>query len=98
VSVLGLAVVLALVPGLPAWSAGAGSSQIDTHAWAWPEPPCGLVDGTRQDRLSPVRTARSAGMVAVSAGYNHSLAVRSDGTAWRGQQPHSNLQSWTTSP
>ena len=41
-----------------------------------------LGDGTLTDRTAPVQAPNLTGVVAVSAGLDHSLAVRSDGTVW----------------
>ena len=42
----------------------------------------GEGDGTATARSTPVQVVNLAGVVVVAAGTNHSLAVRSDGTAW----------------
>src|SRR5438045_875220 len=39
-------------------------------------------DGSRTDRLTPVRVQGLGGLIALSGGGQHSLAVKSDGTAW----------------
>jgi alpha-tubulin suppressor-like RCC1 family protein len=41
-----------------------------------------LGDGTLTDRLSAVQVPNLTGVIAVSAGLDHSLAVRADGTVW----------------
>ncbi|WP_342742564.1 hypothetical protein [Stigmatella erecta] len=41
-----------------------------------------LGDGTTSDRAVPVAVQGVSGLVAVAAGYYHSLMVRSDGTLW----------------
>ena len=41
-----------------------------------------LGDGTTTDRSAPLQVPNLTGVVAVSAGLDHSLAVRSDGTVW----------------
>jgi alpha-tubulin suppressor-like RCC1 family protein len=56
----------------------------DGTVWAWGFNFYGqLGDGTTTDRHTPVQTSSLTGVVAVAAsGQRHSLAVRSDGTAW----------------
>lgn len=41
-----------------------------------------LGDGTTTDRPTPVQVRGLADVVAVAAGYWHSLALRADGTVW----------------
>lgn len=41
-----------------------------------------LGNGTTTDRHTPTRVPGLNGIVAVSAGFGHSLALRSDGTVW----------------
>ena len=60
----------------------------DGTVWAWGFNRHGeLGDGTAKTRTLPVQVRRKNGdalanIVAVAAGANHSLALRSDGTAW----------------
>ena len=62
--------------------------QADGTVWAWGNNSDGrLGDGTTINRLSPVQVQVSAGnmltdVIAIAAGYYHSLAVRRDGTVW----------------
>ncbi|HEY3265839.1 MAG TPA: hypothetical protein VGM37_02845, partial [Armatimonadota bacterium] len=41
-----------------------------------------IGDGTTVDRLTPVTVNGLTNVIAVSAGEDHSLALRSDGTVW----------------
>ncbi|MCM2327478.1 MAG: hypothetical protein NDI88_06295 [Lysobacter sp.] len=56
----------------------------DGTLWAWGANSSGqLGDGTFEDRLAPVRVARDlAGVVAISAGDSHTLALTGDGAVW----------------
>jgi hypothetical protein len=57
----------------------------DGTAWGWGNNGCGeLGDGTTTNRSIPVQVLglNGAAVVAVAAGFGHSLAVRSDGTVW----------------
>jgi alpha-tubulin suppressor-like RCC1 family protein len=56
----------------------------DGTLWAWGRNDSGqLGDGTQVDRLSPVRVAAAlTGVVAISAGDSHTLALKNDGTVW----------------
>ena len=44
--------------------------------------PVGRRDRTQPDRSSPVQVPGLTGVVAVAAGYYHSLALKGDGTVW----------------
>lgn len=80
--------------GVVGISAGANHSlavKSDGTVWAWGDNAVGqLGDGSATTRLVPVRSGRPlvAGqlgltdVVAVAAGANHSLALKSDGTVW----------------
>jgi alpha-tubulin suppressor-like RCC1 family protein len=76
------------VPGLSgvvAIAAGAHHSlalRSDGSVWAWGLNRDGqLGDGTTTNRLSPLQViAPSSGITAVTSGYSHCLALRSDGT------------------
>ncbi|WP_395855720.1 hypothetical protein [Cystobacter fuscus] len=59
-----------------------------------------LGDGTTTSSRTPVQVKRLSGVVAVSAGFIHSLALRTDGTVWAwgdnaagqlGNQPPTNV-------
>lgn len=57
------------------------------NVWAWGNNSDGvsfneLGNGGTTDQLSPVMLATISGVVHVSANYNHSLAVKTDGTVW----------------
>gem|GEM_PF-2254638 len=61
----------------------------DSTVWAWGSNGCGqLGDGTTQNRTVPVQVYGPGGqgyltdIVAIAAGLDHSLALRSDGTVW----------------
>ena len=63
--------------------------KMDGTVWSWGNNQYGkLGDNTTTTRKTPIQVLGPGGtgfltrMVAVSAGWNHSLAVRSDGTAW----------------
>ena len=65
--------------------------------WAWGTNHRGLLgDGTDAQRNSPVRIMED--VVAVSAGTNHSMAVRADGSlwAWGGNWRYGQLGDSTT--
>ena len=78
--------------GIVAVSAGDGFSvalREDGTVWAWGANGAGsLGDGTLTDRLTPVEVVAASGsghlsgIVAVSAGDESVVAIRSDGTAW----------------
>ncbi len=94
------------VPGLStvtAIAAGAFHSlalRSDGSVWAWGWNDTGqLGDGTTTTRLSPVQVLPpGSGVVAIAAGYGHSLALKSDGTvlAW-GYNAEGQLGDGTTS-
>ena len=56
----------------------------DGTVWAWGQNGFGQlgIGGIRGSQRSPVQVFGLTGVVAVSAGVYHSLAVRSDGTVW----------------
>ena len=61
----------------------------DGTVWAWGLNATGqLGDGTTTDRFTPVQVRGEngvsylTGVTAISAGWNHSLALRDDGTVW----------------
>ena len=57
--------------------------EMNGTVWAWGWNHYGQVgDGTKANRLVPVRVPGLTGAVQVAAGANHSLARLSDGTAW----------------
>src|SRR5437773_924820 len=41
-----------------------------------------LGDGTATNRYAPVQVSGLTGVTAIAGGYNHSLAILSDGTVW----------------
>jgi alpha-tubulin suppressor-like RCC1 family protein len=56
-----------------------------------------LGDGTKSDNSRPVQVERLRGVVAVSAGNEHSLAVKDDGTVWAwGRNTRGQLGDGTT--
>ena len=56
----------------------------DGTVWAWGSNALGLLgDGTNVlFRTSPVQVAGLSGVVTVAAGYQHTVAVKDDGTVW----------------
>lgn len=65
----------------------------DGTIWAWGQAPLG--DGTTNSSLVPIRvgadsdwTAIATGGAAASGGYDHSYAIKSDGTLWGWGQNH----------
>ena len=73
--------------GVTAISAGYRHSlalKSDGTVWAWGQNDKGqLGDGTTTQRSTPIKVSGSlTGVTAISAGYNHSLALRSNGTVW----------------
>ena len=75
------------ISGASAISAGGSHTVVlkaDGTLWAWGANSYGqLGDGTFEDRLAPVRVARDlAGVVAISAGDSHTLALTGDGAVW----------------
>ncbi|MFP5318324.1 MAG: hypothetical protein ACLGI2_08515 [Acidimicrobiia bacterium] len=58
-----------------------GSSQGSAWTWGW-NAVGQLGDGTTTDRRTPVKVPDLSGVVAVSAGGYHTLALRGDGTVW----------------
>jgi len=56
----------------------------DGTVWAWGRNDCGqLGDGTSgANRPTPVKVAGLSGVTAISAGYTHTVALKSDGTVW----------------
>jgi len=56
----------------------------DGTVWGWGEGSAGqLGDGTYTSRrLSPVQASGLSSVVAISAGYWHTMALKSDGTVW----------------
>lgn len=83
VQVNGLAGITTIVAG----SNHSLAVKSDGTVWAWGSNSNGqLGDGTTNDRLVPVQVMLDSspftGVVAVAAGLNHSLAIKSDGTVW----------------
>jgi len=76
----------------------------DGTAWAWGYNGYGqLGDGTTTQRTTPVQvkgpggSGYLTGVTAIAAGYYHSLAVKSDGTAWAwGYNTYGQLGDGTT--
>jgi hypothetical protein len=57
-----------------------------------------LGDGTTMLQLAPVQTVGLSGVVAISAGQYHSLALKNDGTVWAwGWNPNGAIGDGTTS-
>ena len=56
----------------------------DGTVWAWGANALGQMGNgtTSEAQLTPVQVSGLTGTVAVSAGYDHALALRSDGTVW----------------
>jgi alpha-tubulin suppressor-like RCC1 family protein len=55
----------------------------DGTAWAWGQNSDGQLGNTSYtDSNVPVQVSNLTGIVAVAAGYYHSMALRSDGTVW----------------
>jgi len=68
-------------------SAGSDHSLVvkaDGSIWAWGDNDQGqLGDGTKTDyRDYPVQVTSISSVIVVAAGYNHSIALKSDGTVW----------------
>jgi probable HAF family extracellular repeat protein len=75
--------------GVVAIAAGVDHSlalRSDGTVWAWGFNYAGqLGNGTTTDSDTPVQVSTSTGLtgvIAIAAGYNHSLAVKNDGTVW----------------
>jgi alpha-tubulin suppressor-like RCC1 family protein len=70
----------------------------DGTVWAWGWNYDGRIgDGTRINRLAPVRVDGISGVTAVAAGESHTLALKSDGTVWAwGGNVHGALGDGTT--
>ena len=84
------ALVLALMLALLLVVSGSGPRSADAQttapaggAWAWGYNGSGqLGDGTTTESHTPVQVAGLTGAVDLAGGYNHSLALKEDGTAW----------------
>lgn len=74
--------------GITAIAAGKANHALalkgDGTVWAWGYNPFGqLGDGSTTDHLdTPVQVSNLAGITAIAAGVNHSLALKGDGTVW----------------
>jgi len=70
--------------GVSATNFHALAVKTDSTLWAWGYNFCGrLGDGTAICRSTPVQEITSStNWIAVSAGYDHSLAIKNDGTLW----------------
>jgi alpha-tubulin suppressor-like RCC1 family protein len=89
VEVAGLTGIVSVVAGASGDHSLALKS--DGTVWAWGSNSDGqLGDGTTTNRPAPVQVAGQGtegtgfltGIVSISAGYRHSLAIKSDGTVW----------------
>ncbi len=64
-------------------SSTGGVSTTGGELFAWGRNDYGqLGDGTNTNRLNPVQVNGLTDIIAVAAGYRHSLAVKKDGTVW----------------
>lgn len=55
----------------------------DSTVWAWGGNQFGqLGDGTFNDSPTPVRVLNLTGIIAISANYDYTLALKADGTVW----------------
>jgi len=58
----------------------------DGTVWAWGRNNSGQLgngsSGTGKDESSPVQVTGISGVIAIAAGYYHSLALKNDGTVW----------------
>jgi len=82
-----IAVQVSGISDIVAVSAGGYHSvalKSDGTVWAWGSDRYGQLgdDATRADKATPVQVSGISDIVAVSAGYGHSFAIKSDGTVW----------------
>lgn len=76
---LRLAASLVLASCLPGVASAAGAGTV----WAWGDNSYGkLGDNTLSNRGEPVQAHNLTDVVAIAAGFDHSLALKSDETAW----------------
>src|SRR6266508_3833645 len=58
-------------------------SALQNTAWGWGYNISGqLGDGTTTNRSTPVQASGLTGVTAIAAGWNHTLALKGDGTVW----------------
>jgi hypothetical protein len=76
-------VVLWLLAALALLSGGMAKAQGVQTLWGWGSNGRGqLGDGTLTDRYTPTKASGLTGVTAVAFGWEHALAVKSDGTVW----------------
>ena len=57
-----------------------------------------LGDGTTEDRHTPVQVENLSNVIAITTGFNHTVALKSDGTVWAwGENQNGQLGDGTTS-